>query len=197
MDPATRGNGWTLLIATREGERMRVVAAREWIGTSAAPLSPAAVLDEVIALCRVYGIESADTDQHMGDALASLASERDFSLVRCTVTDAQRTARWLAIRTRFALGQIELAPSDGDRLRGDVLRLRKRVTQAGVRIDLPSTQDGRHCDYAPALMLVLSRYLDDVQPQAAGPAEDREVAEMRRWAERRYLRRGGEDDDGE
>jgi hypothetical protein len=117
--------------------------------------------------------------------------------VRCTVTDAQRTARWLAIRTRFALGQIELAPSDGDRLRGDVLRLRKRVTQSGVRIDLPSTQDGRHCDYAPALMLVLSRYLDDVQPQAAGPAEDREVAEMRRWAERRYLRRGDEDDDGE
>jgi len=198
MDPATRGNGWTLIVLTREGQRLRVVAAREWIGTSERPLSPAAVLDEIVALCRVYGIDSAETDQHMGDALASLASDRDFSLVRRTLTDRQKTAKYLALRTRFALGQVELAPSEKDHLRVDLLRLRKRVTQSGVSIDLPATPDGRHCDFAPALMLAASRYLDDVAP-GAETEEQREVRQMREWAERTYApRRGdeGERDDG-
>jgi hypothetical protein len=197
MDPATRGNGWTFVLVTKEGQRLRVVTAREWIGTSDAPLSPAAVLDEIVALCRVYGVDSAETDQHMGDALVSLAAERDFALVRRTLTERQRVARYLAIRTRFALGHVELAPSAGDHLRVDMLRLRKRVTQAGIAVDLPATPDGRHCDYAPAMMLALSRYLDDVA-EASESDTVRTVREMREWAARRYLpRRGGDDEESE
>ena len=39
----------------------------------------------------------------------------------------------------------------------DLRRVRRRTTQAGVTIDLVSTPDGRHCDYAPALALAIGR----------------------------------------
>jgi hypothetical protein len=58
-----------------------------------------------------------------------------------------------------------------------------------MNVDLPMTSDGRHCDFAPALMLVLSRLLPE--PTAAKVKEtDPETERMRkqilaRWGVKR------------
>ncbi|HYE92356.1 MAG TPA: hypothetical protein VEA38_15105, partial [Terriglobales bacterium] len=157
MDPATRGNGWTLVVGTREGGRTRIVLAKEWRGNKAAPLDPAEVLAEIAGTLAAYGVDSVDSDQWMGDALVSLGDQVGLSIVICRYTERQRAEMYLAARTRLESGEIELAPVP--RLRSDLLQVRKRVTPAGVSVVLPQTSDGRHCDYAPALMLVLARIL--------------------------------------
>lgn len=191
MDPATRGNGWTLIIATREGPKRKVAAYHEWVGTRASPLDPAVVLRDVASVCRRYGVEAIDTDQWSGDALAALARPMGLRLHSWTLADRERTERYLALRTMFATGTIEIP--DVPQLKTDLLRLKKRVTASGTTIALPETSDGRHCDSAPALMLAMSRYLDDVPPPTAA-AVDQELARMRAAALRAYGPRGEDDE---
>ena len=160
IDPATRGNGWTLIVATRRGRKKIVAGAWEWRGSREKPLNPDAVLQEIAVILRQYGITWLDSDQHMGDALTVIARQHGLSLLQQTTSDKERTDKYLAIRTRLDMGEVELPPVP--QLRTDLLHLRKRVTQTGVSIVLPLTADGRHADFAPALMLAMSRYLDDV-----------------------------------
>jgi hypothetical protein len=169
MDPATRGNAWTLVIATRMGDKKVIVAAHEWIGSPSEPLDPALVLIEVAGICRAYRISHVDTDQWMGDALEALARRSGFSLTVTQWTDAERTRRYLALRTRLELDEVELPPVP--RLRADLLRVKKKTTNKGVTIHLPLTSDKRHCDFAPSVVLSLSRYLDDVRPEKTNPYE--------------------------
>ena len=190
MDPATRGNGWTLVLVTREGEKLRVALACEWIGTRDKPLDPGVVLDAIRVALEPYGVSAVATDQHMGDALERLARDRGLSLTQWTLTDAERTRRYLAMRTRFAMSHIEIPAVE--HLRTDMIRVKRRVTQSGVSIVLPLTSDGRHCDYAPAMMLALSRYLDDVKPAAKD--EPSEVVRMREETMRRFGAQRDEDD---
>lgn len=191
MDPATRGNGWTLVLATREGERLRVALALEWIGTRDKPLDPGVVLDEIKAALAPYKVTRIDTDQHMGDALARLGSDRGLTLVQWPLVDAERTRRYLALRTRFAMGHVELPAVE--HLRSDLVRVKKRITTTGVTIALPQTSDGRHCDFAPAIMLAMSHYLDDVRTPVK--ASDTETARMREQTLKRYGRPTDEDED--
>lgn len=162
MDPATRGNGWTLCIATREGGKTVIVRACEWQGSREAPLDPGDVLGEIAGILAAYGLTVIDTDQAMGDALVSIGRQVGLTLRPTTLNQQSRARRYLAIRTRLDSGEIELPPVA--KLRTDLLHLRKRVTPGGMAVDLPMTSDGRHCDYAPALMLVLSRLLPEAEP---------------------------------
>ena len=159
MDPATRGNGWTLCIATRENGKTVIVRADEWQGSRDEPLDPGEVLAEIAGILAAYKITRVDTDQAMGDALRKLGEQAGISLVQWTLNANERAKRYLAIRTRLDSGEIELPPVQ--KLRTDLLHLRKRVTPGGMAVDLPSTSDGRHCDFAPALMLCLSRLLPE------------------------------------
>lgn len=201
MDPATRGNGWTLVVATRDGRLRRIVAIREWRGSPAAPLDPKAVLDEVAQCLRPYGVNSVDSDQWSGDALAALAREAKVYTANGPVpyplrlhlwrmTDREKTERYLDLRLMLATGGLEL-PRHAT-LAQDLVRLKKRVTTVGASIVLPETSDGRHCDFAPALMLAMARYLDDLPPVDVDPIGT-EVARMRAAAERRFVR--SEDDE--
>jgi hypothetical protein len=52
-----------------------------------------------------------------------------------------------------AEGSLEL-PSD-EYVRRDLMGIRKLARQGGVTIELPRTPDGRHGDYAPAIVLAL------------------------------------------
>jgi hypothetical protein len=67
MDPATRGDAWTLAVATKrwvDGRLKRsVVRAKEYHGTSTAPLDPAAVLADVARELAAYGLTSVYSDQ--------------------------------------------------------------------------------------------------------------------------------------
>ena len=169
MDPATRGNAWTLVIATKRrvglAVKSVVVLARQWIGSKASPLSPAAVLAEIAELCKSYGIDCVATDQYSGDALRDIAYRHELYLHIVTVTAANKLESFESMRTRIADDAVELSPEP--QLRADLLSVRKRITQSGVAIDLPRTADGRHCDYAPALALVLTSPLSE--PEAPRP----------------------------
>jgi hypothetical protein len=157
MDPATRGNGWTCGIFTRDGRKKRMVAAKEWRGSRTDPLSPRDVLKELADFLRPYRVTRVSTDRYYIDALVDLARDVGLSLDPETLTDKQRSERYLAVRNAMAAGDIELVAD----VRADMIQLRKRVTPAGVSIVLPQTRDGRHCDFAPVVMLGIGRWLHD------------------------------------
>lgn len=177
MDPATRGNGWTLAIATRKGGRIIVVRAAEWIGSRDEPLDPGEVLREIAEIVTPYGITTVHTDQVMGDALVKLGKQHGLMLSQWTYGATDRTKKYLAIRTNLDLGAIELP--NVPHLRTDLLHIRKRVTPAGMQPHLPMTSDGRHCDWGPTLMLVLSKLLPDQTTETTTHAVDAETARMR------------------
>jgi len=202
MDPATRGNAWTLVIATREGRRRRVVLARQWIGSRIDPLSSGMVLAEIGALCKRYGIDVVQTDQYYVDALAELARARTYTdgdgveqvkhpivLQQSMLTEAEKVQRWLALRLRVSTGEVEFPP-DGV-FRADMQRVKKRTTQSGVQVVLPKTSDGRHCDFAPAVLLALDRYLDDIAEDPPAPGTEAALLEEQRRAREAAVKRWG------
>ncbi len=183
MDPATRGNSWTFGVFTRTGKRKRMVCARQATGSRNKALSPREVFATIIVPeCRRYSVTSIQTDQYYVDALQDIAREFGLSLIQTPMTEREKVERYLAILTKTNEGEIELVPE----VRSDMQRLQKRVTQNGVQIVLPMTSDGRHCDYAPTVMLGIGQYLRDVE--AALVPADPEVVKMRKAALRRYGR---------
>ncbi len=190
MDPATRGNGWTLAVATRDAGKAIVVRADEWIGSRDNPLDPADVLLEVAKILSAYGIRTVHSDQVMGDALIRLARDAGLSLSQWTIPRVQQAQKFLAIRTQMDLGKVELPPVP--HLRTDLLHIRKRVTPTGVTVDYPMTSDGRHCDFGPALMLVLTKALPEPVEDKPARATDAETARIREWVNKRYGTKKGD-----
>jgi len=192
IDPGTRGNAWTLVVATRKGNKKIVALAREWRGSRVEPLSPRAVFREIATILAPYeGVRGVWSDRWSGDALRDIAGEFKLQLWELPLTEVEKTQKWLLLRTKLSEGEIELPPEP--MLRSDLQRVKRRTTQATVQIVLPKTSDGRHCDFAPALLGALSQWLDDVSP---APVEDgtpeavaREVARMRKAAEQRFGRK--------
>lgn len=157
IDPATRGNSFTLIVATGQGRKKKaVVMAKQWTGSAVAPLSPKSVLQEIGAILKAYRVTVLDSDQYMGDALRDLALEVGLVLVPHAWTSTERTKRYMALRTMFELGDVELPPDPTVRM--DLQRVIRRYSQNGITIDLAKSGDGRHADYAPAICMALTRW---------------------------------------
>jgi hypothetical protein len=163
------------------------VWADEWLGSRHDPLDPGVVLAEIAGILASYGLTAVDSDQWMGDALIALGRQVGLSIVPWRLAERERAERYLAIRTRMDSNELELPPIA--KMRTDLLHVRKRLTPGGMSVVLPQTSDGRHCDFAPTLMLVLSRLLPE--PTAAGAlsedVETRRTRErvMERWGKRK------------
>ena len=189
MDPATRGNGWALVITTNLGkvdgrDRYSVVLCRQWIGSKSEPLSPRAVLAEIADILRPYGIQSVMTDQWSIDPLRDIAGQCGLGLIEITISRGVKFELYDGLKKRVVDRTIELSPDPV--LVRDLSSVRKVVTGDGIRIDVPESSDGRHADYASALVLALSRTVrvpEDEQPteEAAMRAE---MARMREDARR-------------
>lgn len=179
MDPATRGNSWSLVVMTRkrmEPDSLRtkqvIVLARQWTGSKLAPLSASKVLGEIAEICRSYRLNVVMTDQYAADPLRELAYQHKLNLVEETITQPRKVELYEALRSKIGEGDVELPPDPV--LRGDLLSVRKRVTQTGITFELPRTNDGRHADYAPAVALVMSRFVREPKlPEAVESIEDR------------------------
>ncbi|HKQ68643.1 MAG TPA: hypothetical protein VJT73_04855 [Polyangiaceae bacterium] len=160
MDPATRRNAWTLVIRTsyrrREDGTVKdaIVLARQWVGVPGAPLSSDAVLGEIATICARYGIDCVRTDQWAVDPLRDIARRVGLTLIEEIITASRKFDLFENFRVRLEAGEVELPPVSA--VRDDLLRVKKRVTQAGLTIELPKTSDGRHCDFAPAIVLALA-----------------------------------------
>jgi hypothetical protein len=61
----------------------------------------------------------------------------------------------------------------------DLGNIHKRVTATGLAIDFPITPDGRHCDYAAALLLGMAQPLPEPKPIPVPPTE-RDYAAQRK-----------------
>lgn len=159
IDPATRGNSFTLVVATGSGiKKKRVILAKQWTGSSAVPLRPAAVLEEIAHILKAYRVTVLDSDQYMGDALRDLANQVGLVLVPHSWSSTERTKRYLTLRTMFEINDVELPPDTV--VRQDLQRVVRRYSQNGISIDLVKTNDGRHADYAPAICMALTRWHD-------------------------------------
>lgn len=171
MDPATRGNSWTLACGWSEQaldpndktiKRTRVVIAAvwQWTGSKKFPLSPRAVLKEAAGLLAPYGVASIYTDQWSLDALAEHAQAAGLRLVE---HEGDKDMPYVKLRTLLQNELIELPPDPV--MRQDLLAIRQRASANGVKVHLPLTADGRHCDYAPSVSLV-AHYAEENRPFA-------------------------------
>jgi hypothetical protein len=172
MDPGTRGNAWTLVVATRKRRADRrcytaVVLAKQWQGSKTDPLDPDRVLAEIAALVKGYGAAGVWTDQLAADFVRSIAFRHGLGVNVETVGTTSKVAMFESFRMRLADNGLELP--DDPMVRADLLSVRKRVTMNGLAVELPRTADGRHADYAPALALVASKTREEPQGEDARP----------------------------
>lgn len=168
MDPATRGNAWTLVVMACIGRdevqrpRYRVAWSGQWIGSKSRPLSPGAVLTEIMGVLSEYGLREAWTDQYSFDFAREMAEHAGLSLYVQTFGPDNRLRYADTVAHLIATRRLEV-PRDPV-MRGDLLSARRRVNQASVSLVLPPQSNGRHCDYMPALMLCVSRPPDPPEP---------------------------------
>lgn len=174
IDPATRGNAWTLCLGTNVSGKKRIILARQWIGSKLAPLSPRAVLREIADILRPYGVAVVESDQYSIDAIADIG--REFGLV--ILARQLRPDDYMSVRQRMMSDEVRFV----DEILPDLRRVVRRVTATGIRIVLPVTADGRHADFAPAAVLVLSKFI--AEEQFAKPLNEVEI--MRKRAEERW-----------
>lgn len=189
IDPGTRRNAFTFMLGTveeRGGERVtRVVLARQWLPRGGR-LDPEDTFRQIAADCRPYGVRVLYTDQHSIDSNTALARRFGLQLHELTITAANKTPLYLELAAAIAGKRFECCPDPV--VRADLLSIRRRVTQAGISIELPVTSDGRHADFAPAAALV------HYAATEIGPDDDDLLARVRRQrddAARDYSTFGG------
>ncbi len=164
MDPATRGNGWTVVVADRTADGVAVVAAREWRGSKSAPLSPSATLREIAAFLRPLGVTTILTDKHQVDSLRDLAQPLGLVLSERHTSPGQAYEH--AQRVRSLLGDCTLTLPDVPDLHRDMRSVKRILTRHGATLLLPKTPDGRHADYWPSLSLCVWELRTAAAPEA-------------------------------
>ena len=162
MDAATRGNAWTLIIMSRDGDKRRIDLAREWVGSKNAPLSATTVLRDIAAIAARYRVPAVWCDQWSADPLSELALQQGLTLLPRMTPSRERWEQAARFRSELLEGRIELHPHPA--LREDVLRVKRATTMQGVRLELPTAGDGRHCDFVPSLMLATAQFVPDRRP---------------------------------
>lgn len=172
MDPAFRGNAWTLVILGCVGlggpggisPMYSVVLCRQWIGSKVQPLKGQQVMAEIAEICREYGIDTVTSDQHNVDTLSEFADMYGLSINEVVTRSEDKLERVERVNALISDGRFELPPDR--QLGSDLKSARKRVTQNGATLVLPRSGDGRHADYVPALGLACI-----APPEAPDPPE--------------------------
>lgn len=160
MDPATRGNAWTLTVLGCTGEneaghpKLELARAAQWQGRPDEPLRPREVLEQIKAICDEYGIESVISDQASIDAYSDIGDMVGIGVSGIFVGAEERWEMVELVRLALVEGRLLLL-DEQPQLRSDLLRVEKRATTKGLTIRYPSTGDGRHCDFVPALGLAM------------------------------------------
>lgn len=163
MDPASRVNPWTAVVATRSATRYEIVAAREWV-PKGADLDPDEVLADLASWLRPYGVTVVLTDQYGYASTAALARRHGLSLSLHTTTEKSAMQSHLWLRKRLEADEVALPPVP--ELLADMQDV-QRVLGSGGRARVEYQRRGpRHADYVPAIVLGLSALRD------APPADD-------------------------
>lgn len=160
MDPAMRGNGWTLVVVGCDGlaengePHYYVALSRQWRGSKAAPLRPDLVLREIARDLEPYGLKEVWSDSHHIDSLRVIAEQEGVEIAEVSTTQDDILSRVENIRLLLESERLELSPDR--QLRADLLRVKRKVNQKNVTVNMPVTSDGRHCDFVPPLGICLA-----------------------------------------
>lgn len=194
MDPATRGNSWTLVVVERTPfldaanmmrHKTRVVLNTQWTGNQLTPIHPRAVLGEIAEILKNYGLDWVYTDQWSADAIKDLGLEAGLSIIVETWKQQDEVTKYLGLRALMTEGLIEIP--DDPVLQKDLRLVHRVVNQRGIAIHLAETADGRHCDYTPALMRAVSRWLRDEDPARPAPGTPEALKEqLDEWRDKAY-----------
>ncbi len=159
IDPGMSSNSWTFGIAeTEDNIKFDVVLAKQWTGSGAHPLVAGEVFDEMLPDLIAYGCTgSVKTDQWAAMPLVEIALTRGIGLSPLTITKANKFKLYASVGVRLDSAFLSLPPMPD--MRQDLLNVKKRITGDGVKVILPETADGRHCDYAAMLALLIGDYL--------------------------------------
>jgi len=153
IDPANRRNAWTLVITRPDAKgNPEVVLARQWMGSKSAPLASSRVFAEMKPLLELYKVDHVWTDQASFNDKFELAQQQGITLIEDDFTESNWRAHAKLLEKHVSERTISLPPNAA---LADILGIQRRLTARSWQIVLPSTGDGRHGDYAPALCLSL------------------------------------------
>ena len=152
MDPATRGNAWTLAITTLSDDRIRRVAlVRQWVGSRSKPLVAGEVFREMGPILAKYKLRHVHSDQWSEDTLREIASQHGvYLMVDLPWSAATKADAYDGLRTLVRESRVDL-PNDVQ-VKTDLLGIREKLTRNGITYDLASA-GGRHSDYAPTIAM--------------------------------------------
>lgn len=192
MDPATRGNAWTLVLAGKRVDgRASVFRCEQWV-PGVERLNSQQVLTQVRDACAEYGVSHVWTDQYAGDIIADVAEQLGLHVLVETMSRTLKNQYWTALVTRVHDHTVELP--DVRTLLDDLKRVRKRLTADGSTIVFPHTQDGRHCDFAPAVAGAVAKCI--LEPEVVQDEHGPRETAMQLARERILRRQRGDDDEG-
>lgn len=186
MDPATRSNAWTLVVGTRNHNVRSVVMAVQWQPKPGEPLKAAKVFAEMALVLKPYKVTTVKSDQWSFDVLREQAEAAGITLLLQTIDDAYD--RYGKVLSWLERGWLELV--NDPQLIDDLKRVQKKPSAKRIEIVLPKQQNGRHCDYAPAIVRVAtSLYEDYSEPlpqQGTAEYSDRVARQIEDDEEREY-----------
>jgi hypothetical protein len=159
MDPATRGNGWTLVVLTSPAPgRYEVVLAREWTGSRQQPLRASIVLREMADVLAPYEVFEIYTDQWGFDILTDVVKllEEHGEIMPLALLQLDRDDDVASKGAETLFGKRALSLPANTQLRSDLIAVKKKPRQqGGFKVEFPKTADGRHCDFGAALLLAM------------------------------------------
>jgi hypothetical protein len=194
MDPAMRGDGWTLTIVaswrvlSKELARYSLVCAKEWRGKRKVPLDPDVVFGEIRELLSMYRISSVWQDQHNYDALKSSANRAGIETMLENSTQSTNVQVHESLKNVMAQGIFDMP--NLPTLKADLGNVRMMIGKGGgPRVEIPHVGD-RHCDFAPSLTLAISK-LVWIQRNVAGEVPKTMPGAYQGLSSRRGDPRGG------
>lgn len=162
---ARNGDSFAAVWVYREKDRVVVAAARRW----APPFDPRAVVGEIAATCREYGVRRVVGDRFGSNLIRSLFQDAGliFEAAPATTSDAL-----LDLAPAFSAGALELPDPSASSVAADLVDdLRAVVRRAGGgrdRADAPRNSRG-HCDPASALAVLFAALPRAKRKRSFGP----------------------------
>ncbi len=154
IDPATRGNAWTLTVGCLSDDKVRrIVLTKEWRGTKAKPLKPGDVFREIATILLPFRLKHVNSDQWSEDTMRESAKSAGLALIVTSWTAGLKADCYDALKTLAQEQKLDLPASD--MVRTDLLGIRQRLTRNGISYEL-ATQGTRHSDFAPCIAMNVS-----------------------------------------
>lgn len=166
MDPGARASAWTLVILGQtELGKFSIAVAMQWRARRGTGMDPRFILAEIRTLCAPYGITDVHTDQFSADALQALASGVGLNLFIHNIDADLKWSMAMAIRMALEDRSLELPPVR--EIREDLVRVKRKLISSSSRpsVQLPTSGDGRHCDFFTAIGLAMINPPDEPIPE--------------------------------